>query len=287
MISHRKCCIWVFALTLCGGLVPSVSRAGTVSYQVINDANIASFFPAGLTFTTILDAGGAFGQPGPTINGYAFHTLSAVDANNTSSGQPAVNNFNYDASNAPPGAGSAFGPGGSGTYPPDGISVGGFLGRLLSDFIFDNGVNVVGDSQTYKLSGLTVGTVYDTRIYVRAWENGAGAATGNGQTSRSNTLVFSSGPDVGTVTVLEDNPSAATGVPGNPAFFINYHFMAGAPSLTIQALMNADPFGNSVGSFHLYAITNQSIAVPEPSSIILAALGLVGLAAWGWRRRKR
>ena len=29
------------------------------------------------------------------------------------------------------------------------------------------------------------------------------------------------------------------------------------------------------------------INVPEPSSVILAALGLVGLAAWGWRRRRR
>ena len=27
--------------------------------------------------------------------------------------------------------------------------------------------------------------------------------------------------------------------------------------------------------------------VPEPSSLVLAAFGLAGLAAWGWRRRKR
>jgi hypothetical protein len=27
--------------------------------------------------------------------------------------------------------------------------------------------------------------------------------------------------------------------------------------------------------------------VPEPSSIVLAALGLGGLIAWGWRRRNR
>ncbi len=40
-------------------------------------------------------------------------------------------------------------------------------------------------------------------------------------------------------------------------------------------------------AFHLYAITNQSIAVPEPSTLLLAAFSLVGLAAWGWRRRKR
>jgi len=27
------------------------------------------------------------------------------------------------------------------------------------------------------------------------------------------------------------------------------------------------------------------VLVPEPSSVVLAALGLIGLAAWGWRRR--
>ncbi len=27
--------------------------------------------------------------------------------------------------------------------------------------------------------------------------------------------------------------------------------------------------------------------IPEPSTVILAAIGLVGLAAFGWRRRKR
>ena len=30
-----------------------------------------------------------------------------------------------------------------------------------------------------------------------------------------------------------------------------------------------------------------AIAAPEPSSIVLAAMGFVGLAAWGWRRQKR
>jgi len=35
---------------------------------------------------------------------------------------------------------------------------------------------------------------------------------------------------------------------------------------------------NNIGTVFL-------LAVPEPSSIVLAAVGLIGLAAWGWRRR--
>ncbi len=36
----------------------------------------------------------------------------------------------------------------------------------------------------------------------------------------------------------------------------------------------------------LSQVVVDTISVPEPSSAILAALGLIGLAAWGWRRRK-
>ncbi len=33
--------------------------------------------------------------------------------------------------------------------------------------------------------------------------------------------------------------------------------------------------------------TMVSLGVPEPSSIVLAAVGFVGLAVWSWRRTKR
>jgi PEP-CTERM motif-containing protein/FG-GAP repeat protein len=44
------------------------------------------------------------------------------------------------------------------------------------------------------------------------------------------------------------------------------------------------PGGNLNPSQPLFSVTLNS--VPEPSTVVLAAFGLVGLAAWGWRRRK-
>ncbi len=61
-------------------------------------------------------------------------------------------------------------------------------------------------------------------------------------------------------------------------------------------------FGNTSGALLSSILSNSSpstesgdfgfrvasvAGVPEPSSIVLAALGLLGLVAWGWRRRKR
>lgn len=40
-------------------------------------------------------------------------------------------------------------------------------------------------------------------------------------------------------------------------------------------------------SYPLYALSTAiTLPIPEPSSLILAALGLIGLAACGWRQKR-
>ncbi len=99
----------------------------------------------------------------------------------------------------------------------------------------------------------------------------------------------------------------------NPNNLSDVHDVTGAlGSIPRPDGITADALGNifiaSSGDFHIYqlnlisnVLTQKTFvnglddvapafgsgSIPEPSSLVLAALGIVGLVAWGWRRRKR
>ena len=74
-------------------------------------------------------------------------------------------------------------------------------------------------------------------------------------------------------------------------------FGSGTFPLTLSGGAVEDSFGNTEfignlpdgGATFVYeyfdGTAGQITIVPEPSSVVLAAIGLVGLAAWGWRRK--
>jgi hypothetical protein len=59
------------------------------------------------------------------------------------------------------------------------------------------------------------------------------------------------------------------------------------PVLSMAAVWGDNSYGVVIGSFReLDRIGFRVATVPEPSSFILAALGLIGLAAYGRRKRR-
>ena len=220
------------------------------SFSLITDDADSGIHPA-KTYTHNLDFG--LGTPGATINGVPFAAY-----NNAANG---TLNFNR-----------AVDSGSANDHPgnPD-HNVSGALVNLLTDMYY-NGGNTPGGTTTWTMSGLTAGTTYDTRIYVRQW---------GPSPNRVATLEFDpdgAGPIADSVTVSEDD-ATSVGMPNaNDAYFLNYRFTAVSGEdlvITVTQL-------NNNNSWHLYGLSNEvavmgagddSDSTDEDSTISLMVLG--------------
>jgi hypothetical protein len=91
----------------------------------------------------------------------------------------------------------------------------------------------------------------------------------------------------GTAGILQ--PTVASVLDTDSALFLTYDLrsaigpVSGHPFIVPQQI-----FPTTLGIFNLKSTgdsTFTAIVTPEPSSLMLAAFGIAGLAAWGWRRR--
>jgi hypothetical protein len=222
-----------------GVLAADITRAGVITFLpspgLSTDAN--SGISTSASYTHRVSGGEAV-----TVNGVSFDLLnpSTTPANfnwNTfswSKDQVQNNNNNWN-----PATGGVTGTGVQG---------------LLNDFTYSANGTSAGNHQAFTLSGLTTGTTYDARVYIRAWDVN--------YTGRLATLTYTNGAEVNTQAVSEDQPTVH-GYPNNhSAYYINYRYTAQGPTMTIDAAVAA----GGGGAFHMYALTNQVAAdAPVPT----------------------
>lgn len=140
--------------------------------------------------------------------------------------------------------------------PANGGITGPGLLHLLGGFTYGTTGNP-GVTQTYVLSGLTVGQSYKFKLFVRKWDT-----EGSG---RPIDLVFTNGSTVDHPfgAFLVDRPGTVLGN-GNDdsAYYISYTYVAEATDLIVEASIHTSAAVAS-GSFHMYGMTNEVVGPPS------------------------
>ena len=137
---------------------------------------------------------------------------------------------------------------------------GGVTGPGLLDLFGGFTYAVVGNpgvTQTYVLSGLTVGQSYKFKLFVRKWDT-----EGSG---RPIDLVFTNGATIDHPfgAFLADRPGIVLNN-GNDdsAYYISYTYVAEATELVVEAPIHTSAAAAS-GSFHMYGMTNEVVGPPS------------------------
>lgn len=235
-------------------VVLSPLQAGTITLSGPLTDDASSLISPANTYTHAISGGAA-----ATVNGVAF---SAMTSTVTPAGISWVSATKAEIGNN------------LGDWVPatGGVTGSGVI-NLLSSFTYAPSGAAAGSFQTFTLSGLTIGTTYDARLYIRVWDTEA--------SGRPIDFTMTNGAEVDPFTGPEDRPGDVLGT-GNQqqAFFVNYRYTAQGTGLLINTAVPAGAAVDS-GSFHLYGLTNQ--VVPEPgTAVCLALAGLVGVV----RRRR-
>ncbi|WP_035612217.1 hypothetical protein [Haloferula sp. BvORR071] len=184
-----------------------------------------------------------------TLNGLTFLELSPTTT---------PPNFSWTTSAV---AKSEVNPFTNGDWVPDtGNVTGADLTNLFGAFTYCSNGNP-GVSQTFTLSGLTVGGQYQLKIFIRPWDT-----EGSG---RPIDLIFTNGSSVEQPfgALREDRPGAVLGN-GNEhsAYYLSYNYTAQSSSLVIDAKVHESAAAAS-GSFHLYGLANEVLSVPASLKI--------------------
>ena len=239
-----------------------VATAGVISVSPALTDDASTGIDAAKTYTHTISGGTA-----ATVNGVNFEALTDVIT-------PA--NFDWNTNGF---VKNQIGCCNNGDWNP---AAGGVTGpefiNMLGSFTFSSNGDANPATQTFTLSGLTPTTIYNARLYVRVWDT-----EGSG---RPVDITFTNGTEVdNTEPAPEDRPSLVLGG-GNDhqAFYVDYEYTAQGTEMSIDVLVVG---GVGSGSFHLYALSNEVNPIPEPSTLLLAAMALGGMLTCTRRRRRQ
>jgi hypothetical protein len=234
----------------------------------IDPGTLPTNLPAGVAFGIVTDEASTgistaenfthkiSGGAPTTINGVTLDVLDTVTT---------PPNFEW---NGFAGGKNIIGPGPNNNHwdPVGGNVTGGGNLVLFGTFTYSGAGPAAGNTQRFTLSGLEPGQTYETRVFIRKWDN---------STFRPADLKFTNGTEVANVFVLEDRPGIVLGNGNdNTAYYISYTYVAAGTSITLDATV--PPVSSANGSFHLYGLTNRTAGPPPPldfSSIVRAPNG--------------
>lgn len=196
------------------------------------------------TYTHAISGGGA-----ATVNGVVFSVLNSVET-------PA--DFTWDTGLF---TRNQINPINNGAWLPleGGVTEPGLQG-LLGGFSYSGNGDQAGRSQTFTLSGLTAGTTYELRLYLRAWSEA---------TVRPIDFSFTNGAapvEVPFGALILDRPGTVLNTDNfHSAYYLSFTYTAEASDLVIQAKVPDSAVGSS-GSYHMYGMTHE--VVPPPAGTL-------------------
>lgn len=200
-----------------GSVISSTSAQLT---QKFFNLDAESGVGVGKTYTHLLDFVADTGAA--RVNGVPFTISGATGAN-----------WNL----AIPTALGTIGEGSGGTIPTQLDDLG--MERLYRDFYYTAIANPTGTTSVLTLSGLTVGEVYEMRLYIRQWTAAA----------RVQSITFDSGSGPSAPFVIDEDANATPS-------YLPYRYTATSPTMAI----NITAVGGA--SFHFYGASNEVYRTP-------------------------
>ncbi len=235
------------------GSMPNFA-AGVTLVPVTHDCS--SGISDAVPFTHAVSGGTA-----ATINGVAFDVLDAAATPADFLWDTAAFTKNIVANNL------------NDWSPASGGVTGAQMIELFDSFTYSSSGAAAGSTQQFTLSGLTPGSSYDLRLYIRSWsQTGAG---------RFIDLSFTNGAEV---TVASPEGGAPEDLPGDvlmnggnnhQAYYVNFRYTAQGTELVIDTNVPAGAAANN-GSFHMYGLSNQLAAAGAPTDFAITAVSRAG-----------